>query len=495
LHTVTSPLDQRLQAELAKLRAADLYRVRRAVSGGHGAAIVVDGRACVNFCSNDYLGLAADPRVARAAQAALERSGTGSGAAALVSGYNAEHRALEEELADFLGLPRALLFATGWAANIGVLRALLGRDDILIADELNHASLIDGGRLSGAHYLRVAHRDLEGFERALAAWAPDAEHSPPTPHESGRGTRGAVSAAAALSAQQVLLATDSVFSMDGDIADVPALLEMTRRHGAALMVDDAHGFGVLGPHGRGILEHFGFDGGTGVPSAAAAMSGAIAADGSRVPDPQPRTPGSASPDPRRSKGGSPVPDVYVATLGKSLGAAGAFVAGSDSLIEYLIQRARSWVFSTAPPPAIAAAARAALRIVRDEPERRARLHENIARFRKGLDELDLPFSPAAPDPAAAKLCAPTARVANSECRSPASATPIQPLILGEAARALEVSRRLYERGYWVAAIRPPTVPRGTSRLRITLSAAHTPQQIDGLLSALHEACAAVAMAE
>ena len=384
-------LEQRLAAELQQLRAADLYRVRRAVEGGHGVALTVQGKPCINFCSNDYLGLAADPRLAEAAKRALDASGTGSGASALISGYNREHAQLEEELAEFLQKPRVLLFSTGWAANLGVLRALLKRDDVLVADELNHASLIDGGRLSGAEYVRVAHGNLGGFGRAL------------------RQARDA--------GRQALLVTDAVFSMDGDLADLPALSTLCEAYEGNLMVDDAHGFGVLGERGQGSLELLS----------------------------HPAAP-------------LPPPLVHVATLGKSLGAAGAFVAGSETLIEYLIQRARSWVFSTAPPPAIAAAARAALRIVRAEPQRRAALHTNIRRFRSGAAQLGLALS--------------------------ASETPIQPLVLGAAERALSLSRSLYDSGYWVAAIRPPTVPAGTSRLRITLSAAHSAGQIDGLLEAL-----------
>ena len=386
-------LEQRLAAELKQLRAADLYRVRRAVEGGHGVALTVQGKPCINFCSNDYLGLAADPRLAEAAKRALDASGTGSGASALISGYNREHAQLEEELAEFLQKPRVLLFSTGWAANLGVLRALLKRDDVLVADELNHASLIDGGRLSGAEYVRVAHGNLGGFGRAL------------------RQARDA--------GRQALLVTDAVFSMDGDLADLPALSTLCEAYEGNLMVDDAHGFGVLGERGQGSLELLS----------------------------HPAAP-------------LPPPLVHVATLGKSLGAAGAFVAGSETLIEYLIQRARSWVFSTAPPPAIAAAARAALRIIQAEPQRRAALHTNIRRFRSGAAQLGLALS--------------------------ASETPIQPLVLGAAERALSLSRHLYDSGYWVAAIRPPTVPAGTSRLRITLSAAHTEAQIDGLLEALAE---------
>ncbi|WP_051362350.1 8-amino-7-oxononanoate synthase [Solimonas soli] len=377
------PLASHLAAELARIRAADLYRTRRVIDGGHGATIRVDGRDCVNFCSNDYLGLAADPRLAESAKRALA-DGTGSGAAALVSGYNREHQQLEAEVAAFVGRPRALLFSTGWAANLGVLRGLLGRDDVLVADELNHASLIDGGRLSGAHYLRAAHGDAAAFARALGD-APEARLK--------------------------LAVTDGVFSMDGDLAPLRELGAHCSAQGAALMVDDAHGFGVLGATGRGTPERLGV-----------------------------------------------TPDIHVGTFGKAAGAAGAFVAGSEDLIEYLVQRARSWVFSTAPPPAVAAAARRGLQLIAAEPERRARLFDNIRRFRDGARQLGIALRD--------------------------SSTPIQPIVLGDAARALRLSSRLFEQGLWVAAIRPPTVPVNTSRLRITLSAAHTPAQIDTLLAAL-----------
>lgn len=393
-----SGLDARLAPELERLRTADLYRVRRAIEGAHRVQVRVDGRDCVNFCSNDYLGLAADPRVALAAQRALERGGTGSGASALISGYNREHRLLEEALAEFTGYPRVLLFSSGWAANCGVLRALLGREDVLVADELNHASLIDGGRLSGAEYRRVAHADVAGFASALN----DTD------------------------ARNALLVTDSVFSMDGDLAPLPALAELCSARGATLMTDDAHGFGVLGEQGRGAGELLGVR-----------------------------------------------PDLYVATLGKSLGASGAFVAGSETVIEYLIQRARSWVFSTAPPPAIAAAAREALRIVVAEPERRARLQANVARLERGAEQLGIRLGP--PHAAAEAL---------ASSPQPFGRVPILPLVIGDSARTMAVSRALFERGCWVAGIRPPTVPAGTSRLRITLSADHSKEQIDGLLDAL-----------
>lgn len=383
----SSALDVRLHQQLAQLRAQDLYRTRRVVDGTHGARIVVDGQACINFCSNDYLGLAGDARIAVATRTALD-DGVGSGASALVCGYNREHAQLEEALAAHVQRPRALLFSSGWAANLGVLRALLGRGDTLIADELNHASLIDGGRLAGARYVRVAHGDAAAFKAALAA-----------PREG-----------------QTLLAADSIFSMDGDTAPLAELSTLCSAQGAALMVDDAHGFGVLGG-GRGALFEV---------NAAAPLEA----------------------------------DIYMAGFGKALGTAGAFVAGSEALIEFLIQRARTYVFSTAPPPALAAATRAGLALVAsDEGDaRRAQLTALIARFRSGCAQQGIALS--------------------------RSSTAIQPLVLGAEARALAVSRALLAQGYWVAAIRPPTVPAGTARLRITLTAAHTAAEVDGLVSAL-----------
>jgi 8-amino-7-oxononanoate synthase len=397
----TGVLDARLAPRLDALRERSLYRVRRAVSGGHAVRMVVDGKPCLNFCANDYLGLATDPRVTEAARAVLSRSGTGSTGSALISGYDVEHRAFEEEYADFIGRPRALLFSTGWAANMGVLKALLGRGDVVLADELNHASLIDGARASGAEYLRIPHADLGAYRRALAGVA------------SGSGDSN--------SAALVAVVTDGLFSMDGDVADLASLRRLTADAGAALIVDDAHGLGVLGATGRGSPELFGVE-----------------------------------------------PDVHIATLGKSLGCAGGIVAGSETLIEYLIQRARPWVFSTAPPPAIAAAARAALRVVRDEPQRREKLLANIAHFVAGARERGLPVA------------------------ERPIATPIQPLLVGDDAAVIALSNALMERGFWVAGIRPPTVPRGTARLRITLSAAHDADQIEGLLDALVSSLKALA---
>ncbi|TCO80127.1 8-amino-7-oxononanoate synthase [Plasticicumulans lactativorans] len=381
-----------LAAELAALRAQHLYRARRVVSSPQGPRLRVDGRELLAFCSNDYLGLAADPRVQAALVAGAARWGSGGGAAHLVCGHSAEHHALEEELAEFTGRPRALLFSTGYMANLGVITALAGRGDTVLQDRLNHASLLDGGLLSGARFARYAHADA-----------------------------GAAAARLATAGGERVLVTDGVFSMDGDLAPLPALAAACRAHGAWLVVDDAHGFGVLGREGRGSAEHFGL-------------------------------------------GVADVP-VLIGTLGKAFGTSGAFVAGSEDLIEYLIQKARTYIFTTATPPAVAAATRAALAILRREDERRARLGALIAQFRAGCGQLGLTLMP--------------------------SATPIQPVVVGSAERALAWSAALRERGLLVAAIRPPTVPAGSARLRVTLSAAHTEAEVARLLDAL----AAIAAAE
>ena len=337
------------------------------------------------FCSNDYLGLASHPEVARAFRAGTERYGVGSGAAHLVTGHTTAHHALEEELAAFTGRPRALLFSTGYMANQGVVTALMGRGDRVCGDRLNHASLIDAALLSRAHLQRYPHADAEALEAML---------------EEGRG--------------EALVATDGVFSMDGDLAPLRSLADICRRRGAWLMVDDAHGLGVLGEQGGGTLEAMGLD--------------------------------------RHD-----VP-ILMGTLGKGFGTFGAFVAGDDDLIETLIQQARSYIYTTALPSAVAEATRASLRLVRDEGWRRSRLRALVARFRTGAGQLDLPLMP--------------------------SDTPIQPLLLGGAGRAMAWSAALERRGILVTAIRPPTVPEGSARLRITLSAAHTEAQVDRLLEAL-----------
>lgn len=376
-----------LAAALERRRAQHLYRRRRIVESAQGPELCIDGRFLSSFCSNDYLGLANHPDVVRAFQQGASDYGVGAGAAHLVSGHNRAHHALEEELAAYLARPRALLFSTGYMANLGTITALLGRGDAVFEDRLNHASLIDAGLNCGARFRRYAHTDVSALEAMLAT--------------SGAATK--------------LIVTDGVFSMDGDIAPLPELAAAARRHSAWLMVDDAHGFGVIGPGGRGSAAHF-------------------------------------------DLGRSDVP-VLMGTLGKACGTFGAFVAGSEELIETLIQEARSYIYTTALPPAVAEATRASLRLLADD-ERRAHLRALIARFREGAQALGLTVM--------------------------ASHTPIQPLVVGEAERAVNLSAALFERGILVTAIRPPTVPAGTARLRITFTAAHTVTQVDQLLDALDQ---------
>lgn len=375
-----------LAVQLGKVKERNLYRTRRVLDSPQSAEVMVEGRRYIAFCSNDYLGLANHPELIRAWQQAAERYGIGSGAAHLVSGHSREHHALEEELAEFTGRPRALLFSTGYMANLGVISALLGRGDTVYEDRLNHASLLDGGLLSGARLLRYTHGDTQALDQRMAS-----------------RTSG-----------EVLIATDGVFSMDGDLAPLPELARIARERAAWLMVDDAHGFGVLGREGQGSLAHFGL-------------------------------------------GMEQVP-IVVGTLGKALATAGAFVAGSESLIEYLIQKARTYIFTTAAPPAVAAATRVSLRLARQEEWRRDRLNQLIQRFRKGAKQLQLPLM--------------------------ASHTPIQPLLIGDAKSTLEISQALATQGILISAIRPPTVPEGTARLRITFSSAHEDSHVDRLLDAL-----------
>jgi 8-amino-7-oxononanoate synthase len=378
-------LDELLAPELEALKQKSLYRLRRLLDGPQGPEIQADGVALLNFSSNDYLGLAADPRLAEAARRGLDKYGTGSGAAHLVTGHSTAHHALEEELAAFCGRPRALLFSSGYMANLGLAGALVGRGDCVLEDRLNHASMLDAGLLSGAAFSRYAHCNAVSLEREL---------------EGSKGNR--------------LILTDGVFSMDGDVAPLPALAKVADHHGAFLSIDDAHGFGVMGAGGRGSLEFHGL-------------------------------------------GPAEVP-IYMATLGKACGSFGAFVAGSESLIETLIQSARTYIYTTAAPAAWAEASRTALKLLQTETWRREHLDSLIARFRAGAAQLGLKLMD--------------------------SHTPIQPLLVGEPDMALALSQKLKARGLLVAAIRPPTVPTGTARLRITLTATHTTQHVDRLLSAL-----------
>ena len=378
-------LADRLEAGLARRRQDHLYRQRLTLQSAQGPVVQLDGRPYLNFCSNDYLGLAAHPRVIAAFQRAAAQYGVGSGASHLVCGHSTVHHQLEEALAEFTGRPRALLFSSGYMANMGILTTLLRRGDHVIEDRLNHASLLDGGLHSGARFQRFTHNDVAALERKLAK---------------ASGVKLAV--------------VDGVFSMDGDSAPLPALAAACARQDAWLMVDDAHGFGVMGERGAGSTELAGLD-----------CSGA---------------------------------QVLMATLGKALGTAGAFVAGTETLIEALIQQARTYIYTTALPPAIAAASLESLGLLREESWRRQHLAHLIRRFRHGAGQLDLPLMN--------------------------SGSAIQPLLVGDAATAVTLSTRLGQRGLLIGAIRPPTVPAGTSRLRITLSAGHSEDQVDQLLEQL-----------
>lgn len=392
---------------LAALDAQSLRRRRREVVPEQGARLRVDGESLLAFCSNDYLGLSQDPLLRQAVHTAVDRYGVGAGASPMVSGHSVANAALERELAQAVGLPRALYFYAGYATNASIVPALVGEGDALFSDALNHACLIDGARLSRATVHRYRHADLTQLDALLAA-------SP---------------------ARRKLVISDTVFSMDGDIADIAALHALCERHDALLLLDDAHGFGVLGPQGRGAL-------------AAAGLTG---------PQASPRV-------------------IYMATLGKALGVAGAFVAGPDRLIEWLLQKTRSYTYATAAPALLAEAVRAGLRCAlgADGERRRQQLQAHIARLREGL----APGSDAALDAAGWALMP--------------STTAIQPLVIGDNAAALTVMAVLREQGLWVPAIRPPTVPTGTARLRIALSAAHQPSDIDALLRALRIAAATTA---
>lgn len=346
----------------------------------------MDGKQYLSFCSNDYLGLANHPDLIAAFKQAADQFGVGSGASHLVAGHSSEHHALEEELAAFTGRARALLFSTGYMANLGAITALVGQGDAIFEDRLNHASLLDAGLLSGARFQRFLHNDLANLKTRLEK----------------------------TDAQRKLIVVDGVFSMDGDMAPLPELANLAAQQNAWLMVDDAHGFGCLGNTGAGSAEHFGLD-------------------------------QNALP-------------IYMGTLGKAIGSAGAFIAGSETLIEYLIQFARPYIYTTAMPPAVAAATRASLRLVQVETWRRDSLQASIAQFRAGAQSLGLQLMD--------------------------SASPIQPVVLGSEATALAFAEKLAARGILIVAIRPPTVPAGSSRLRITFSAAHTTEQVDQLLGVL-----------
>ncbi|KAA0873875.1 8-amino-7-oxononanoate synthase [Nitrincola tapanii] len=383
-------LDAELKASLEIRQRQGLYRQRQTLYSPQQPQVRLLDQTCLAFCSNDYLGLAADPRVVSALKEGAARYGVGGGASHLVSGHSYAHHALEEALAEFTQRPRALLFSSGYMANLGVLTALLSAQDRVYQDRLNHASLLDGGRLSAARFRRYPHQDVQ----RLAQWLQQDETS---------GRR--------------LVVTDGVFSMDGDVARLDDLARICHAENAYLMVDDAHGFGVLGQQGGGCAEAFNLN-----------------------VDELP---------------------ILIGTLGKAFGTAGAFVAGSETLIETLIQFARPYIYTTSLPPAVAHATLTSLQLLREEGHRREHLRQLIQQFRTGCQALGLNLMP--------------------------SSTPIQPLVVGSAQAALAMSDALRARGIWVTAIRPPTVPEGTARLRVTLTASHTSEQVDRLLNALAQA--------
>lgn len=385
---MSSHFDQTLAPALAERCAAHLYRTRKLLQSPQTPQVVVDGKSYLAFCSNDYLGLANHPDVIAALQKAAEKFGVGSGASHLVAGHSSEHHALEEELAAFTGRERALLFSTGYMANMGAITALVGQGDAVFEDRLNHASLLDAGLLSGARFQRFLHNDLDNLQSRLNK----------------------------SDAQRKLIVVDGVFSMDGDCAPLPELASLAQKNNAWLMVDDAHGFGCLGKTGAGCAEHFGLT--------------------------QDQLP------------------ILMGTLGKAAGSFGAFIAGSETLIETLIQFARPYIYTTAMPPAVAAATRASLRLIQTEHWRREHLKKLIAHFRAGAKALDLQLMD--------------------------SFSPIQPIVIGDEAKTLAIAEQLAARGILIIAIRPPTVPAGSSRLRITFSAEHSIAQVDQLLTALAE---------
>ncbi|MCC9001980.1 MAG: 8-amino-7-oxononanoate synthase [Candidatus Competibacter sp.] len=379
---------EELEIGLAQLAPEGLRRRRRTLDAPCGPEAIIDGRPVVAFCSNDYLGLANHPAIVAAAQEAAGRWGVGSGASHVVSGHLRPHEDLEARLAAFVGRERALYFTTGYMANLAIVPTLVERHDAIFADRLNHASLIDAALLARAEHVRYPHGDVDALAARL---------------EQSRARRR-------------LILTDAVFSMDGDLAPLPELFALAERFDAWLVVDDAHGFGVLGPSGRGSIAHF-----------------------------------ELPPSPRL---------ILMGTLGKAAGVSGAFVAGDQRVIDWLVQRARPYIFTTASSPLIAAALLASLDLIAAGDERRAHLRRLIDRLRSGLEELPWRLLP--------------------------SPTAIQPLLIGGNDAVVRLSERLFARGLWVPAIRPPTVPVGTARLRISLSAAHDETQIDALITALHD---------
>ncbi len=366
-------------AILERLREQNLYRSLRPLEGAQQAHVVFEGQKVINFCSNNYLGLANDPRLLQAAHRALDKEGLGSGASRLICGNMASHQELENRLATFKQAEKVLVFSSGYMANVGIISALCDREDIVLSDKLNHASIVDGILLSRAKCRRYPHKDMKALEEMLSI---------------------------SQNYRKRLIVTDSVFSMDGDTASLKEIVALAQKYGAMVMVDEAHGFGVLGEHGRGLSEEL-------------HVEEAI--------------------------------DIHMGTLSKAAGSFGAYVCGSKALIDLLINKARSFIYTTAMPPAVAAASIEAINIIEREPERRAQLKENANYLRQGLENLGFDTM--------------------------GSTTPIIPVLLRDASMATELAKKLLARGIFVQGIRPPTVPEGTARLRITVMATHTKEDI------------------
>lgn len=386
-----------LQQALFERKRSHLYRTRQTLESAQGARVCIGGQWYNNFCSNDYLGLANHPDVVDAFKQAADQYGVGSGASHLVCGHSDIHHQLEQALARFTGRDRALLFSTGYMANLGVVTALLGKRDRVFEDKLNHASLLDAGLLSGARFQRFLHNDIHNLQNKLK--------------RSDKKT-----------ATRTLIVVDGVFSMDGDLALLPELADLAQHNDAWLMVDDAHGFGVLGDNGAGCADHFQLD--------------------------QQQLP------------------IIMGTLGKAVGSFGAFVAGSHALIETLIQYAKPYIYTTALPPAVAAASLASLAVIQREPSRREHLYRLITLFKQGIKQL----------------------IGESQTSVSLldSQSAIVPLLIGDSEKAVSISQALAQRNILVSAIRPPTVPAGTARLRVTLTAAHTQEQVQQLLDVFAE---------
>lgn len=381
------PWNNELRTALEQRKAEARYRHNRVRTSQQGVNVIIEGKPLVSFCSNDYLGLATHPALKKAFIDVVNEQGVGSGAAHLLTGHSNYHQQLEEDLAEFTGQQRALLFSTGYMANLAVIDGLLQQGDAVIQDKLNHASLLDGGRITEAKQYRFPHANMKLLHKRLHN-AAEAKHK--------------------------LIVSDGVFSMDGDIAPLPEIMALASQHKAAVVIDDAHGFGVIGNHGKGTVEYFD-----------------VTAE--QAP-------------------------IVVGTFGKALGTSGAFIAADADVIETLVQQARSYIYTTAQPAAIAAASIESLKLVERESWRRDKLASLIAQFRLGAEQLGLQLMP--------------------------SETPIQPIVIGDEAEVLAAATKLEQQGFLVGAIRPPTVPKGSARLRVTFSAEHDESQVEQLLNAL-----------